>query len=182
MKTATQRFGLAAAVFALGCIRMAWADQPQMRDAATHDQLVQKLRKVSQNDPMKNMEPAKGEDPSVANRPKDILAESDVICFGGYATLVPKRAILMQPESLADRGKMKPGAKLVPWMDFFARNRAWITTVEVSRTQAEGNEVIAEDTRKRISESANLVVATYQGGPISVLPPKTPQPKDSTKP
>lgn len=173
---------MAAAVLVLGCIQMARADQPQMRDAATHDQLVQKLRKVSQNDPMKNMEPAKGEDPSVVNRPKDILAESDVICFGGYATLVPKRAILMQPESMSDRSKIKPGAKLVPWMDFFTRNRAWITTVEVSRSQAEGNEVIAEDTRKRITESANLVIATYQGGPISVLPPKTPQPKAATKP
>jgi hypothetical protein len=53
-------------------------------------------------------------------------------------------------------------------------NRGWITTVEVSRTQAEGNLEIEKDIRNRIAESTNLVVATYQTGPISVLPLKVP--------
>lgn len=155
---------------------------PKMRDAATHDQLVQAMRKESQNDPMKKMEPAKGEDPSVVNRPRDLLAASDIICYGGIATLVPKRAIIVQPENMADRLSMKSGAKLVPWLEFFSRNRGWITTVEVSRIQAEGNEAINEETRKRVTESGNLVVATYQGGPISVLPPKEPATKITKTP
>ena len=56
------------------------------------------------------------------------------------------------------------------WMA--GQNRGWITTVEVSRVQAEGNLAIAEETRERIGKSMNLVVATYMGGPISVLPLK----------
>lgn len=158
------------------------SNPPKMRDAATHDQLVQIMRKESQNDPMKTMEPSKGEDPSVVNRPRDILSASDIICYGGFATLVPKRAILVKPESMADRLAMKDGAKLVSWIDFFSRNRGWITTVEVSRVQAEGNETINEETRKRVTESGNLVVATYQGGPISVLPPKEAAPKITKTP
>ena len=61
------------------------------------------------------------------------------------------------------------------WMDFFTLNRGWITTVEVSRVQAEGNEALAEEISTRIGKSTNLVVATYMGGPISVLPPKVPE-------
>jgi hypothetical protein len=40
--------------------------------------------------------------------------------------------------------------------------------------QAEGNKALAEEVSSRIGKSSNLVVATYQGGPISVLPLKAP--------
>ena len=66
-----------------------------------------------------------------------------------------------------------PGSKLVTWADFYAVNRGWITTVEVCRVQAEGNSPLAEETQKQIGKSANLIVATYQAGPISVLPLKS---------
>ena len=85
---------------------------------------------------------------------------------------------------MSDRIKYQPGAKLLSWGDFYALNRGWITTVEVSRIQAEGNNPLPEETQKKIVKSGNLMVATYQGGPISVLPlkapvetsPKTPKP------
>jgi len=54
--------------------------------------------------------------------------------------------------------------------------------VEVSRTQAEGNVPLPDDTQKHLNECGNLVVATYMGGPISMLPlkePKDPDQKDS---
>ena len=108
-----------------------------MRDAATHDQLSLALRKADQLDPMKNLAPATGEDPSMKNRPKDILTESDIISYRGLATLV-------------------------------------------SRVQAEGNEPVAEETQKVMAKSTNLIVATYKGGPISVLPLKVPV-TDTTK-
>jgi hypothetical protein len=150
---------------------------PVMRDAATHEQLSLALRKADQADPMKSMQPAKGEDPSVKNRPKDLLGESDIISFRGIATLVPKRAILQIPKSCEERMKLEPGAKIVSWADFFAANRGWINTVEVSRVQAEGNKPIGDESRKFMSTCRNLVVATYMGGPISVLPPKEPVPE-----
>lgn len=146
--------------------------KPVMRDAATHEQLVATLRKAEQNDPMKKLPATQGEDPSVVNRSKDILAESDIISFRGVATLVPKRAVLQIPNSCTERMKLEPGARIISWAEFYAANRGWITTVEVSRPQAEGNQPLAEESTKMMTTSRNLVVATYQGGPISVLPPK----------
>lgn len=154
-------------------------NKPVMRDVATHEQLVTLLRKAEQNDPMKKLPLTQGEDPSVVNRSKDLLADSDIISFRGVATLVPKRAVLQIPNSCTERMKLEPGARIVSWADFHAANRGWITTVEVSRAQAEGNLPIGEDSKKMMSTCRNLVVATYQGGPISVLPPKE-QPKPET--
>jgi hypothetical protein len=150
------------------------ADPPVMRDAATHEQLSLALRKADQVDPMKSLPTTKGEDPSLSNRPKDILSDSDIISFRGTATLVPKRAIIQIPKNHADLIKMEPGAKIVSWSEFFAANRGWITTIEVSRVQAEGNQPLAEETLKFMGTCRNLIVATYQGGPISVLPLKEP--------
>lgn len=146
---------------------------PKMRDAATHDQLSLALRKAELNDPMKNLQPAKGPDPSLVNQPKDLISQSDIISFNGLATLVPKRAILNLPPKMADRiNKMPTGSRIQGWLAFYQQNRGWITTVEVSRRQAEGNDPLAEELAERVRKSSNLVVATYMGGPISVLPQK----------
>jgi hypothetical protein len=152
--------------------------KPVFRDAATHQQLVAVLKRAQQNDPMGDMQAARGDDPSKVNKPVDLLEQSDVIAFNGIATLVPKRAILALPARYKERSQIEPGSKIVGWLDFYANNRGWITTVEVSRAQAEGNAEIAEEIRDRISKSSNLVVATYMGGPISVLPPKVPEPNE----
>ncbi len=145
-----------------------------MRDAATHEQIVQTLRRAQQADPMNRMEASEGEDPSVVNRPKDILSESDIISFNGIATLVPKRAIIQIPETYRPRLGFVAGSRLVGWPEFYALNRGWITTVEVSRAQAQGNVPLAEEVEEHLSKSRNLVVATFHGGPISKHPLKTP--------
>lgn len=145
-----------------------------MRDAATHDQIALTMRKADQADPMKKLPVSKGKDPSVENRPKDLISQSDIISYQGVATLVPKSAILRIPKNYRDRIAMQPGAHIVGWADFYAANRGWITTVEVSRTQAEGNLALPDEAHKQITKSGNLVVATFLGGPISVLPLKKP--------
>ena len=150
------------------------AASPPMRDAATHEQLVVAYRQASQQDPMSKHAPAKGPDPSKVNQPKSLIGESDMICFNGAVTLVPKRAVLQFPKNLADRLKYQQGAKLLTWSEFYALNRGWITTVEVSRSQAEGNVPLAPEIQKQLAKSGNMIVATYQAGPISVLPPKVP--------
>ena len=155
------------------------AEVPAMRDAATEEQLVLAQRMAAQKDPMKVLPVSKVEDPAVVNPPQDLLSQSDLLCLGGMATLVPKRAILQIPETYAARLKIEPGAKIVGWADFYAANRGWITTIEITRVQAEGKEPIAEDTQKMLTKCHNLIVATYQGGPISLLPPKAPPPAKS---
>lgn len=168
---------VSASVTALG-----FADPPAMRDAATHEQLAQSLRQAEQADPMKNLPVSKVADPLVTNRPRSLLGDSDIVSFGGLATLVPKRAILQVPKDFSDRLKLDSGAQLVSWADFYAANRGWITTIEISREQAEGNQPMTGETRKMMSKCRNLIVATYLGGPISMLPaklptqPTTPQP------
>lgn len=159
-----------------------YAEAPVMRDAPTHEQLALQLRIAEQNDPMKKMQPVTTPDPVKANPPKDLISDSDILCFNGYATLVPKRAVLFIPKNLEDHMKFQAGAKILGWLDFYARNRGWITTVEVSRAQAEGNQALDDDATTLISKSSNLVVATYQTGPISVLPPKDPPDDKSGKP
>jgi hypothetical protein len=149
-----------------------------MKDTVTHEQLVRQLRKTQQEDPMKQLPASQGEDPS-RNLPQDLISQSDIICFGGMATLVPKRAILEIPKNMVNRTQLLPGCKLMGWAEFYAQNRGWITAVEVSRVQAEGNLALAEDVTERLKDCANLVVATYQGGPISVLPLKVPPPEQS---
>lgn len=144
----------------------------QFRDVATHDELSLSLRKIQQRDPMKKLETIEGEDPSKVNIPVNLLEQSDIICFGGFATLVPKQAILAAPARVQGHLNLKPGTKFIGWAEFYAKNRGWITTVEVSRRQAQGRNEIVEETRDRIAKSSNLVVATLMGGPISVFPPQ----------
>ncbi|MEP4078706.1 hypothetical protein [Haloferula sp.] len=121
---------------------------------------------------MKKLEAVEGEDPSKVNIPVNILKQSDVISFGGYATLVPKRAILAVPDRFEKYLELKPGTKIIGWLDFYAKNRGWITTVEVSRQQAQGRIDLGENTHERIGKSSTLMVATLMGGPISVFPPE----------
>ena len=73
-----------------------YAEGPIMRDAATHEQLAQAQRQAGQSEPKKILTVPKGEEPSVVNRPQDLLSQSDILCLNGMATLVPKRAILYQ--------------------------------------------------------------------------------------
>lgn len=160
-----------------GLAPLAWSQASrmnEMRDASTHEQLAMTYRKAAQEDPMRAMQPAKGADPSAANKPTDILSRSEIICYNGMATLVPKRAILNMPAAMQGRLKFLPGSKLMTWTDFYTLNRGWISNVEVSRAQAEGNEAFKEEISTRIGKSSNLVVATYKGGPISVMPLKVP--------
>lgn len=148
----------------------------KIRDVVTHEELSARLQKTSE--PLLEL---KQEDPIQAKeeggevwKPTSLLARSEFLSFNGLATMVPKGAVLNVPSYLATRLKLASGTRIINWNVFYPRNRSWITTVEVTRSQAEGNEPIAEATLKSISESKLVVIATMQGGPISVLPPKEP--------
>lgn len=143
----------------------------RFRDAATHDSLVAK--KARDVDPIKSLEPSTtSEDPSVKQAPVNLLDQSDIICFQGLATLVPKRAILFIPPQYKSRCTFEKGSKLVPWTEFFVKNRGWITTVDVTEEHMLGKKAIDEKTQEQMLKGSNIVVATFQNGPISVLPPK----------
>lgn len=144
------------------------------RDAATAESLAAKYRQVSLVDPMKAAFPeAEGEDPSVVNRVGNLLESSDVLTFNGQTTLVPKNALVLIPAKLSDRiNKHQPGAEIVGWLEFFARNQGWISTVEVTFAQARGDEPVSPETLAQLGKNGNLIVAVLKAGPISVMPPK----------
>lgn len=145
---------------------------PVYRVAATHESLTPIAEKAHAQNPLMNLEPAIGSDPTVTAVPGNLIERSDVISFNGNTTLVPKLAIIQVPEKLSRRlNNHTPGNLIVTWPEFFAVNRGWITTVEVSRSQAEGKDPIAPEIVEVYAKTRNLVIATYKGGPISVLPP-----------
>lgn len=145
--------------------------KPVFRDVATHDALVSTFKEVSSTDPMKQMEKAQGTDPSKENQPQNLIESSDLISFRGVTTLVPKRAILQIPKKFEKRiNNHVPGDRIVGWLDFYRMNRAWITTVEISRGQAGGNEALGEELSEQLAKSKNLVVTVLDSGPISSMP------------
>ncbi len=119
---------------------------------------------------------------SIIKPPTDFLATSEILCFNGLATFVPKRAVIRVPKTYSSRLVMDPEAQVKTWKEFYLANRGWITTLEVTRNQAEGNVPLAEAAQEQMSKSGNLTVATFQGNPISVLPLKVPasQPANTT--
>lgn len=149
-----------------------------MRDVATDEQLAKVRKHVALNAPMKDLAVLEGEDPTKLYQPEDLLAQSDIICFNGLVTLVPKLAIISAPENFKERYALRPGAQFVGWADFYARNRGWITTIEVSRAQAEGSVPLKETDAEAIAKSKNLVVATFHNGPISLNPLRKPEPAE----
>lgn len=146
----------------------------EMRDIASHDQLSHQLRLSEQQDPMKNLKVVEAEDPSKAAMPEDLLATSEVLTFNGISTLVPKGAVLAVPANLKSRIGFQPGARVVPWNEFFAVNRGWINTAEVSFEQAAGRAELPEALRQQVEEGHRIIIATMRQGPITVNPYQPP--------
>jgi hypothetical protein len=142
-------------------------------DSVTDDQLAAMRLKASNKGSVHKPLPKDAPDPSKENQPQDLISQSDILCYNGLTTLVPKRAILNIPATSKDRLKHVDGSKIIGWAEFFQKNRGWITTVEVNQAQAEGNSALDEKVSEFVKKNGNLVVATFQGGPISVLPLKT---------
>jgi hypothetical protein len=101
-----------------------------------------------------------------------LIDRSAILCSGGNWTIVPKEAVIHIPPAYQARVNGKRSGKLVPWQDFFAKNRGWIHTHSVSIAQARGDSPMVPeqvDTYKRLGR---VVVAVCHNGPISVKPPK----------
>lgn len=156
----------------------------KMRDAATHNDLSNKLRLQQQSDPIRNLGPAIGkvdEDPAAKFAGRDLIKDSAIICYRGNLTLVPKRSVLHVPNALKNRLGEQANVKVLRWPDFYNANRGWIRTVEVTRDQAMGLAPMPESTVEALSKSSSVIIATFKSGPISVLPLKEPQEGESAE-
>ncbi|MFT3992585.1 MAG: hypothetical protein QM680_14410 [Luteolibacter sp.] len=143
----------------------------------TTEELLKQRQNHPQAEVKKDWVKVEGQaDPSTRQPVRDIISQSDILSYAGYTTLVPKRAIIHRPAEYQSRYEFVKGSKVVSWLEFYRLNRGWISVVEVSREQAEGKVPLSEETRGMLEKSTNLVVAVYQGGPISLLPPVKPPP------
>jgi len=147
------------------------------QDAKKHDQLLnlKNTSKPAESTFFENFQPSTQPDKSNEQKKKDIVAESDILCFRGTATLVPKRAVIHVPERHARRLQLAPGAKLMTWSEFYAANRSWISVVEVSIDEAKGEKPFDEKRQEWLDSNSKVVVATLRRGPVSVLPLKEAQ-------
>lgn len=159
------------------------AQAPRIRDATTHEELAKTHRQAQQANSAQKLPEAKGPDLSTVKPIPDLISRSDILTFNGMTALVPKRAILNQPTAFATRiNNFQQGSQIVRWPEFYEKNRGWITTLEVTRAQVEGKEPIDEKIVEKYRKSSNLVVATFKGGPVSVMPLREPEKKESEQP
>lgn len=154
-------------------------DRPPMRKAPTNEELVVRLRASEQEMALAaTAKPTSTPVDTRANQPApDLFETSDILCYNGAFTLVPKTAVLQFPKNLSERLKVQPGAKIQSWLDFYTANRNWITTVEVTKSQAAGAQPLSEQTTDHMAKCGKLVVATFRGNPVSLhpVPPAPPE-------
>lgn len=152
------------------------------REVPSNEELTVRLNQSKQQLATQVSTPSTAVNPAVERVEEDFMNSSEFLCFGDALTLVPKGAVLLVPKNLASRLKKQFGVRLVNWSEFYPANRSWITTTEVSSDQAEGKVPLSEETNILNAKSGKLVVATYSGNPISVLPLKAPTTVISTIP
>jgi hypothetical protein len=133
------------------------------------------LANLQARDPMIRLEkPAKGEAKVVRPVNQSIINQSTVLHDGRHWTLIPNGAVLFLPDAMKARVNAKPVGTLLPWSDFLAINRSWITTNEVTFDQAAENEPLPAERKEFWANQDKIVVAVHQQGPISVRVAKTP--------
>ncbi|MBX3740015.1 MAG: hypothetical protein KF712_03415 [Akkermansiaceae bacterium] len=102
-----------------------------------------------------------------------LLEMSTILQSGGNFALLPKDSVIWCPPALRTHLVSAPSGKFTDWLTFYSANRAWITTLEVTHGQITGKAPLPPETTERHRKGTLLVVATFQGGPIS-FPSQTP--------
>jgi hypothetical protein len=60
---------------------------------------------------------------------------------------------------------------LLSWIEFQTKNRAWVTTTEVTFDQAAGNKPLPSNLTAFFAKQDKIVIAVHQNGPISMRVP-----------
>ncbi|HEX7262028.1 MAG TPA: hypothetical protein VF258_09450, partial [Luteolibacter sp.] len=104
------------------------------------------------------------------SRPADqsIIKQSVILHLGTDWTLIPHGAVIFVPEPMKNRIGDKPSGTLLAFNDFLIKNRAWITTVEISIDQATGTKPLSVKQAEFWPKQDKVVIAVHQNGPISM--------------
>lgn len=155
------------------------AQNPQtartIRDAPTNQQMLLQFRKAQEENAERSTPTAAvSQSPSKMKAADNLLDRAAFLSFRGTMTMVPKGAIIEISEDYADRLHRTAGARLMDFPTFAAANRSWLSTYEVSFAQAQGKQPINDDAKTHMKKNGNVVVATFRGNPIEVMPPAAP--------
>lgn len=100
------------------------------------------------------------------------LSTASLFVFDGECyTILPVGSVLSLPPALRSRVVDKPQGDVLLWPDFFARNGAWLGAREVTLELSRGDTKATAALMRELSAETRLVVAVYQGCPITVLEP-----------
>lgn len=98
------------------------------------------------------------------------LSTASLFVFDGeYYTILPVGSVLSLPPGLRSRVVTKPQGDVLLWPDFFTRNGAWLGAREVTLELSRGDTKAMAALMRELSAETRLVVAVYQGCPITVL-------------
>jgi hypothetical protein len=114
--------------------------------------------------------------PSTQN---SLLRNSIILADNEKYTVVPVGAILHLPAKMRSRIISQPKGDFTFWPSFLERNSQWLAAKEVSLSLSRGNAKEADMLLKSLANDNRLVVATYKGGPITILE-KAPANKNAT--
>lgn len=152
-----------------------------IHDAPTNeDMMVQRRKAQAERASGPITSAAVSQDSSKMDKPVDLIGNSIILSYCGAAALVPKGAIIEYSEKYKDRLKKSPGDKLVEFSEFVTANRSWLATHEVSFVQAQGKVLVDKNAKAQMKKNGNIVVATFRGNPIEMMPP-LPSAKDPSK-
>ena len=108
-----------------------------------------------------------------------ILERSVILGSSRNWTFVPKGAVMILPETHKEKVNLAEGrGKYLPFAEFAAQNRGWLSVYSVTLDQARGKSPISEQERKKLQASGRVVISVCQGGPISTRATKAKATKD----
>jgi hypothetical protein len=145
------------------------------RDVVDEDSLRQKVASTPnlKSQLSAKTKPLRSQAPVIES---SLWRSSIILTDGEKFTLVPTGSILHLPPELRARVISKPEGDFMFWPAFLERNVSWLSAKEVTLTLSRGNAQEAKVLLKSLSGDSHLVVATYKGGPITILEPVSSRP------
>ncbi|MGJ8723091.1 MAG: hypothetical protein ACSHYB_00925 [Roseibacillus sp.] len=122
------------------------------------------------------LQPKESVEAQVHPSKSSILDRSVLLANGRHWTFIPKGAVLCAPEVHKERVNVSEGTgRYIPFTEFAAKNRGWLSTYSVTLEQARGNTPISEAVRKALNESGRVVISVCKGGAITTRAPRIPE-------
>ena len=155
------------------------ADGESPRSRLSHEDLA---ARGAGNNPLAGRRAVKEVDHTAIQKKKrrdlgggSLLSRSLILSYRGTWTIVPKGAVLHVPAAYRERIVPGPTGRLIPWTEFYARNRGWIHTQNVTFEHARGEAALSPEILELHKRLGRVVVAVLHQGPISVKAPVEPK-------